>query len=386
MQYRKVGKLDWKASALGFGCMRLPVIGEDSGNINQDEAARMIRHAIDAGVNYVDTAYMYHEGKSEVAVGIALQDGYREKVMLADKSPIWEIEEPDDYDRILDLQRERLGVDTIDFYLMHALDRKSWKTVQEFNLIERAEEARADGRIRHIGFSFHDHLDVFKEIVDGYDSWDFCQIQYNYMDTDFQAGRAGLKYAAERGLGVIIMEPLRGGRLTKDLPALRPIWATMASERTPADWALQWLWNQPEVSFVLSGMSTMQHVEENLASAAASKVGLLTEEDLKVIAKVRATFESLSPIDCTQCQYCMPCPHGVNTPLNFEVYNRVAMYDYLKGGKWDYENRIMDAEKAANCIQCEECLPKCPQNIEISTWMPIVDDVLANDAPYQIEV
>ena len=386
MQYRKIGKLDWKASALGFGCMRLPVIDDDVAHIDQPMTTKMIRHAIDEGLNYVDTAYMYHDGKSETAVGIALKDGYREKVMLASKSPVWLIKEPDDYDRLLDEQRERLQVETIDFYLMHSLDSKNWKIVREMNLIERAEEARADGRIRYIGFSFHDNLELFKEIVDAYDGWDFCQIQYNYMDTEFQAGRAGLHYAAERGLGVIVMEPLRGGRLTKDLPALRPIWSGVADERTPADWALQWLWSQPEVSLALSGMSTMDQVRENLASADASQVGLLSMEELKVIDRVRATMESLSPIDCTQCGYCMPCPHGVNIPLNFEVYNRVAMYDYLGGGKWDYANRIPEREKAANCIQCEECLPKCPQNIEISTWMPVVDDVLANDAPYQTSV
>jgi Predicted oxidoreductases of the aldo/keto reductase family len=245
MQYRSFGKLDWQVSALGFGCMRLPIIGENSAQIDQEKTSEMIRHAIDAGVNYFDTAYVYHEGNSEGALGRALQDGYREKVRIATKLPVFNVEATSDFDRMLDEQLRRLGTDVIDFYLLHALDQRKWDKVLKLNLLREAEDALADGRIRCLGFSFHDNLEVFKQIVDGYDKWTFCQIQYNYMDTEFQAGKAGLQYAAGKGLAVVIMEPLRGGRLAADLPAARPIWAQAERQRTPADWALQWLWSQP---------------------------------------------------------------------------------------------------------------------------------------------
>ncbi len=383
MQYRKFGKLDWQVSALGFGCMRLPTLDGKSGNIDQAKTTEMIRRAIDAGMNYIDTAYPYHEQMSETALGKALEDGYRKRVCIATKSPIWLVNKTSDFDTLLDEQLKRLQTDVIDFYLIHALNRPRWKKMQELGLLQRAEAALADGRIRYLGFSFHDSLEVFKNIVDGYDGWTFCQIQYNYMDTDFQAGTEGLHYAASKGLGVVVMEPLRGGKLAKDLPAVEPIWLSAVKKRKPADWALQWLWHQPEVSLVLSGMSTLEQVEENLESANISRPGLLNADELELISKVRETVEGLSPIPCTDCDYCLPCPNGVNIPLNFEVYNRVAMYDDLKHSKFEYKNWIPDDQKAACCIQCEECLPKCPQNIPISSWMPVVNDVLSLDHPYE---
>jgi len=386
MKYRKFGKLDWQVSALGFGCMRLPVIGKENANIDQEETTAMIRRAIDAGLNYVDTAYPYHDGMSEVALGKALMDGYREKVRIATKSPIWLIKKPEDFDTYLAEQLKKLQTDVIDFYLIHGLDQARWEKVLEMGVLQRAETAINDGRIRYLGFSFHDSLDVFKQIVDGYDGWTFCQIQYNYMDTEFQAGTEGLKYAASKGLAVVIMEGLRGGRLAKTFPAVKSIWSTEGAKWKPAGWALQWLWNQPEVSVVLSGMHTMNVVEEDLDYADISGTGSLNEGDLKLINKVRNAMEYLNPIPCTSCQYCMPCPNGVNIPLNFEMYNRVSTYNELKKSKFEYENWTLESEKAARCIQCDECLPKCPQSIPISTWMPIVDDVLANDREYVTSV
>ena len=382
MQYRKFGKLDVQISALGFGCMRLPVIDGKSGNIDQAEANRMIRHAIDHGVNYIDTAYGYHEGTSETAVGKALQDGYREKVNLATKLPVWLVNETADFDKLLNEQLSRLQTDHIDFYLMHALHRDSWRKVVDLGLLQRAEAALADGRIRHIGFSFHDKLEVFKEIVDGYDKWDFCQIQYNYMDIENQAGTEGLRYAASKGLGVVIMEPLLGGKLARTIPALTPIWETAAVKRSSADWALQWLWNQPEVSLLLSGMSTMQQVEENLASAAKSGVGTLREEEATLIASVREKLKAISPIPCTACEYCLPCPNGVAIPRNFAVYNEGAMYNDADNARGAYKRWIPDEAKAANCIQCQECESKCPQKIAISDWMPVVEEVLGLGREY----
>jgi hypothetical protein len=384
MQYRTFGKLDWQPSALGFGCMRLPIIGDDSSQIDQDQTTQMIRTAIDAGVNYFDTAYVYHGGKSEVALGIALQGGLREKVRIATKLPVFNVKQTDDFDRMLDEQLNRLQTDTIDFYLLHALDAGKWQKALDLGLLKEAEDALADGRIQHLGFSFHDNLPAFKTIVDGYDHWSFCQIQYNFMDVEYQAGRAGLKYAAKKGLAVVIMEPLRGGKLAAEIPAAQVLWNTSSVKRTPVDWALQWLWNQPEVSLVLSGMSNLQQVQENLVSASNSKVGLLNEGELALVERVRETMLGLSPVDCTRCEYCLPCPQGVNIPRVFDYYNRVAVYNDLEGTREGYRMFVDDVQKASNCIQCEECLPKCPQNLPISDWMPVIDGVFMNGQPYRV--
>lgn len=386
MQYRKFGKLDVQISALGFGCMRLPVIDGDSGKIDQAEATRMIRYAIDQGVNYIDTAYGYHEKTSEIAVGKALQDGYRQKVYLATKLPVWLVNERGDFDTLLNEQLGKLQTDHVDFYLMHALNRDSWKKVVDLDLLGRAEAALSDGRIRYIGFSFHDTLDTFKTILDGYDRWDFCQIQYNYMDIENQAGTAGLQYAASKGIGVVIMEPLLGGKLARNIPALDPIWETITPKRTPADWALQWLWNQPEVSVVLSGMSTMPQVEENIRSAACSGVDAVTVEEQAAISSAREKLRQLSPIPCTKCGYCLPCPNGVNIPRNFEAYNEGAMYNDHDNARRTYKQWISDAAKAAQCIQCQQCEDKCPQKIAISEWMPIVEEVLGLGRPYKMHL
>lgn len=382
MQYRKFGQLDINVSALGFGCMRLPTIDGKSGNIDQAEATRMIRHAVDQGVTYIDTAYGYHERNSEIAVGKALQDGYRQKVNLATKLPVWLVNETADFDRLLNEQLGKLQTDHVDFYLFHALNKGSWQKVLDLNLLERAEAALADGRIRHIAFSFHDTLETFKQIIDGYQNWSMCQIQYNYMDINNQAGTEGLQYAASKGLGVVVMEPLLGGKLARRIPALEPIWEPASIKRSPADWALQWLWSQPEVSVALSGMSTMQQVEENLISAGQAQAGQLTGSELDIIATVRETLMKLSPIPCTKCEYCLPCPNGVNIPRNFDVYNQGAMYHDHENARRGYKNWIPDDAKAANCIQCQECEDKCPQKINISQWMPVVEEVLGLGRDY----
>jgi predicted aldo/keto reductase-like oxidoreductase len=250
MQYRNFGKLDWKASALGFGCMRFPTADGDrlSPNIDEAEALRMVHHAIDNGVNYLDTAYPYHGGQSEIVVGKALQGGYREKVKLATKLPVWLVESPADFDRLLNEQLAKLQTDHIDFYLLHALSGPRWRDiVLKHGLLERAEAALADGRIRHLGFSFHDEYEAFEEIVNGTDLWSFCQIQYNYMDTESQAGVRGLKLAASKGLAVVVMEPLMGGRLADPPKDILEAMNHFPTRRSPVEWALQWLWDQPEV-------------------------------------------------------------------------------------------------------------------------------------------
>ncbi len=380
MQIRRFGRLDWKVSALGFGCMRLPTTG-DNKDIDEPEATRMLRYAIDHGVNYVDTAYTYHGGNSERFVGRALKGGYRQKVKLATKLPCWLVKASEDFNMYLNEQLEKLQDEHIDFYLLHALNEKNWHNVRDLGVLEWAERAIADGRIGHLGFSFHDKYEVFQEIVDAYDRWTFCQIQYNYMDVENQAGTRGLKYAASRGMGVVIMEPLLGGRLVDPPAPIQELWETAPRRRTPVDWALQWLWNQPEVSVVLSGMSAMDHVRENVACADTAGTHVLTTEELALVGRVRAKYRELCPIPCTRCGYCMPCPNGVDIPRNFEAYNEGVMYAKPDHARQAY-TWIPEDERASACVQCRECEELCPQGIPISEWMPIVHEVLGEGKPY----
>ena len=380
MQYRTFGRLDWRPSALGFGAMRLPILDDDPAQIDEPEATRMVRYAIDHGVNYVDTAYPYHRENSERFLGRALQDGYRERIKLATKMPCWKIEKPDDFDRYLDEQLEKLQTDHIDFYLLHGLNEKRWSDMDSLGVLRWAEGAIASGRIGHLGFSFHDKLDVFKQIVDASDLWLFCQIQYNFMDVEYQAGTEGLRYAADRGLAVVVMEPLRGGQLTKSIPpSIQDLWDAAPVQRSPAEHALQWVWNQPEVSVVLSGMSTFEQVQENVASADRSGAGTLAPEGLKVYARVREAYEELCPIPCTACKYCLPCPSGVNIPRVFEIYNDAIMYDSMERGQMVYENFMSEDERGNLCIECGECLDKCPQQIEIPDWLKKAHEVLCQN-------
>jgi len=382
MQYRQFGDLDWQASVLGFGCMRFPVRGGNSADIDEPEATRMLHYAIDHGVNYIDTAHPYHDGNSEWVVGRALRGGYRERVRLATKVPCWMVERPEEFDEYLNGQLEKLQTDSVDFYLLHALREKSWRKARGMNVLEWLDGAIADGRIRHAGFSFHDSYGLFREIVDAYDGWTFCQIQYNYMDVEHQAGTRGLKYAASRGLAVVVMEPLLGGKLVHPPQSIQKLWDGAAHQRTPVDWALQWLWNQPEVSVVLSGMSTMEQVEENVASADASGVGRLEAEDLALVDEVRELYRELCPIPCTECGYCMPCPNGVNIPRNFHLYNQGVIYEKpeLARGSYGY---VSPEQQASACVQCGECEELCPQGIPISEWMPSVHEVLGEGKPYE---
>jgi predicted aldo/keto reductase-like oxidoreductase len=380
MQYRKFGGLDWQVSALGFGCMRFPTTGKHE-DIDEPEATRMLRYAIDHGVNYVDTAWTYHGGNSERVVGRALKDGYREKVRLATKLPCWLVKSAEDFDRMFNEQLTRLQTDQIDFYLLHQLDKGSWHKVRDLGVVEWASKLLGDGRVRYLGFSFHDEFDVFKEIVDAHD-WTFCQIQYNYIDIEHQAGTKGLRYAAAKGMAVVIMEPLLGGRLVNPPQPVQALWDGAPTKRTPADWGLQWLWNQPEVSVVLSGMSAMQQVEENVASAGRSSVNSLPAAELALIDQVRVKYSELCPIPCTRCRYCMPCPNGVDIPRNFELYNGCVNYLSPDVARLEYNDWLAEEARASACIQCRECEEKCPQKIPISEWMPVIQRVLGENQPY----
>ncbi len=374
MQYRDFKGLDWKPSALGFGAMRLPYKGDERGEIIADEATEMIRYAIHHGVNYIDTAWPYHDKKGEEFVGKVLKDGYREKVKLATKLPSWEIKEREDPDEYFEKQLEKLEVEKIDFYLLHALSAKSWKKYKELDIFNWLEEKREEGKIDYIGFSFHDDLDLFKEIVDSHD-WDFCQIQYNYFDQKFQAGKEGLRYASSKGMGVIIMEPLRGGMLAKEPPAvIKEIWNESERDWNPVEWALRWLWDQEEVSLVLSGMSTMEQVKEDVEIASDSRIGVLAEEDINLVDRVAEKFRELSPVDCTGCNYCVPCPNGVAIPHNFALYNQAEIYDEYEEKKKSY-CKMKDKSKAGSCVRCGKCEEHCPQELPIM-------DILSETAEY----
>lgn len=375
MRYRTFGRLQWQPSALGFGMMRLPILENDPGRIDEPLATQMLHYAIDHGVNYVDTAYGYHRGNSEAFVGRALQGGYREKVRLATKLPCWLVKEQDDFDRYLDEQLQRLQSEKVDFYLLHALNQESWQRMRDLRILERAERALADGRIGAIGFSFHDRYEVFQEIIDAYDGWTFCQIQYNYMDEENQAGRRGLEYAAGKGLGVVVMEPVRGGQLANPPPAIQELWDSAPRQRSPAEWALQWVWNHPEVSLLLSGMSTMEQVRENIASAERSGPGTLSVEELALIARVRDMYRRLAPIPCTGCEYCQPCPSGVKIPRIFEIYNEAIMYGTPEQARMFY-GWLKEEERADRCAACGECEDKCPQDIAITEWLDRVHQAL----------
>ena len=376
MQYRTFGQLDWEVSVLGFGAMRLPVVSDDPEKIDEVEATRMLRAAIDGGVNYVDTAYPYHQGTAEAFVGRALRDGYRQRVRVATKLPCWLVEEAADFDRYLDEQLERLQVEKVDFYLLHALNETFWPKLRDLNVLDWAERAMADGRIGHLGFSFHDKYEVFQEIVDAYDGWSLCQIQYNYVDIEYQAGTRGLGYAAGKGLAVVVMEPIRGGLLARcPPPPIAELWDSAPRRRTPADWALQWVWDHPDVSVVLSGMSTMEQVRQNLASAACCGPGTLSADELAVIARVRDKYRELAPIPCTYCKYCLPCPSGVNIPRILELYNEALMYGDLETSRRMY-GWLKEEERADACAQCGDCEELCPQSIGIIDWLATAHELL----------
>ncbi len=381
MQYRKFGKLDWKVSALGFGAMRLPTTSPDPASVDVAESIRMIRYAIDHGVNYVDTAYPYHAGQSERTVGQALKDGYREKIRLATKLPARMVESAQDFDHFFNEQLERLQTKKIDFYLLHGLNKELWPKVRDLGVLRWAEKQMASGRIGYLGYSFHDEYPVFKGIVDGYDNWTFCQIQYNYVDVNSQAGRRGVEYAAGKGMAIVVMEPIRGGRLSRKPPdEVASLWSTVPKKRSQAEWALLWVWDQPEISLALSGMTKMEQVVENVAIADRSGVGVLTAEELAIINKVREAYKSAYPIPCTACGYCQPCPNGVAIPRILEMYNEAIVYGELRMGRNRYAGQgpggLKPEERADNCEVCRECEEACPQKIPVSDWLKKAHDLL----------
>lgn len=374
MLYRSMPRGDRKLSILGFGCMRLPLTQE--GTIDEGLAEEMLCTAIDGGVNYVDTAWPYHNGESEPFVGKALEGTYRKKVSLATKLPIWEVTSRDDMERIIDEQLLRLRTDHVDYYLMHNFNEQRWENFRHLGFEKFLEKAQEEGKIRKVGFSFHDQLPLFKTIADAY-TWDFCQIQYNYMDQNYQAGTEGLRYAASKKMGVIIMEPLRGGKIAENVPpSVQKIWDSASVRRSPVEWALRWLWNIPEITLVLSGMSTLEHVRENLKIASQGTPKSLQEEELRLIDRAAEEYARRMVYPCTSCGYCLPCPQGVRIPECLNHYNSAFMFDDLERAR--FNNRVMlnETSRASACINCGACVPKCPQHIPIPEALAKVRELL----------
>jgi predicted aldo/keto reductase-like oxidoreductase len=376
MQYRKVPKNGDQLSALGFGAMRLPT---RMGRIDEERAMRQIRSAIDQGVNYIDTAVPYHGGESERFIGRALQDGYREKVRLATKLPPPSVKTRDDMDRILDIQLKKLKTDHIDYYLLHGLNDGQWKKMLDLGVLEFLDKAKAAGKIRNAGFSFHGDGRTFKEIIDAYD-WVFCQIQYNFLDETNQAGTEGLRYAASKNIAVMVMEPLRGGMLATKLPKeVEEIYRRAVPQRSAAEWALRWVWNHPEVTVVLSGMNDEKHIAENLKTCEDALPDSMTPAELATIEAVAASYRRLVKVGCTGCAYCMPCPSGVNIPMCFAQYNDYHMGNSLMARGF-YGMMLMGGmgtkADASLCTSCGKCAKACPQHIAIPSELKKVNSTL----------
>ncbi|MDR1727894.1 MAG: aldo/keto reductase [Acidobacteriota bacterium] len=374
MRYQKLGKANLEeASILGFGAMRLPMVGDPDGlagfdpkiPIDEARADKMIQLALDKGINYFDTAYGYHGGKSELYVGKVLHP-VRNRVMIASKLPVWNIGKTEDFERVFSEQLGKLQTDYLDVYLVHSLNSVHWEKMKRLGVLEFMDGLKKSGRIRAAGFSFHDEIKVFKQIVDAWD-WDVTQIQYNFYDQDYQAGREGLKYAADRNIGVIVMEPLRGGKLVSKIPAeVQKIWDGAAVKRTPAEWGMRWVWNQPEVSVALTGSSTLEQLAENIGMVKDAEPGSLTPEELALFDQARAIYRAKLKIDCTSCAYCMPCPNGVDIPSNFQLYNEIFLFDDKEFSPFFYNNLMEKSQQASNCVECGACEEKCPQKIPIA--------------------
>ena len=361
MNYRKLGKTGLTVSALGLGCMRFPT--GKNGRTDEDYAAKMIRQAVDNGINYMDSAWNYHGGRSEVILGKALQDGYREKVFIATKCPMSRMRSAADFDNTLNEQLGRLQTDTIDLYMFHGLERYSFdEKVVKFGLLDNMKRARDEGKIRFIGFSFHDGYDSFMHILDGFD-WDFCQVQMNYIDVEYQATLKGVKQAGERGIGVIAMEPLLGGRLANPQPNVLEM---LNSSKSPVEWALDFLWNIPEMGLVLSGMSSLEQLEQNIEYASRSSVGMLSDGDVEMLMRARDAYNGLILINCTRCRYCMPCPADIDISRALKAYNTTATAS-VEEAKAYYDRQVTVG--ASSCIQCKKCEEVCPQHLQVSDAM-----------------
>lgn len=370
MKYRVFPKINVKSSVLGFGCMRLPVQDTENHPIDRPEAIAMIRHAIDNGVTYVDTAYFYHSEESEVVVGLALQDGYREKVNLATKLPLGKVETYDDMEKLLDTQLSRLQTDHVDFYLLHACNASSFARVKALGALDFLDDMKKKGKIINAGFSFHDDAAAFREIIDSYD-WDFAQVQMNVLDEFNQATMDGVRYAASKNIGLVVMEPLRGGALTVRMPEeIKEIYKKTSYNRTEAEWAFRWVYDKSEFITILSGMSTREQLDENLQIFDKAEANCLKEDEIETLTSIRKAYEARIRVGCTGCEYCVEgCPAEIKIPEIFRPYDNAAMFDTLPSYYERYRKEIVENK----CLKCGACEAVCPQHIEIRKWLDVIN-------------
>lgn len=377
MKYRKLTGTDYEPSILAFGCMRMPVIDGKYGDIDETKAIEMIRYALDHGINYIDTAYPYHEGNSEIVVGKALKDGYREKAILVTKNPTWLIEKYEDFEKYLDEQLEKLGVEYLDIYLLHALSKDRWAKIYDLGCLKFLDEMKAKGKIKAAAFSVHDDYDFFKKTIDSY-QWHMAMIQMNYKDIDEQTTVKAIEYAEEKGVNIAIMEPLKGGQLANLPKSITNLWDD-GLEITPVERAFRWAANFKNVKVILSGMSTLDQMKENIELADRLEANILSEAEKQVYLKVKETIESRAQIPCTDCKYCMPCPAGVNIPGNFTQFNKAHMYEDVDYAAYVYQNKYKEEQRASACIECGKCEPQCPQNIKIIERLKEVHNTLSKE-------
>ena len=378
METRVIGKNKQQTSLFGVGCMRFPTQAGPDGKsvVDECEAIRMIRYAIDNGVTYFDTGYHYHGGQSEVILGKALADGYRERALVATKMPLWDVNTAADFTRIFEEQRQRLQTDCFDFYLLHALNDNLWQKALKLGVLDFLDGLRQTGKIRQVGFSFHDELPVFKKIIDSYD-WDMCQIQLNILDVDYQAGLAGLEYAAARDIDVVIMEPLRGGALAHKIPSdIAAVWKGASIQRSPVEWAFRWLYNFSQVKVILSGVSDMAQLKDNIRIFSEAGAGSMTGAEQDLVSQVQKLYQQKIKVGCTACNYCMPCPFDVDIPGVFGIYNGAYLFDDLAGSRSSYSRLKENGHAADLCTACGQCESVCPQNIQIIAMLAQAHQVL----------
>ena len=364
MQYRNFGKLGIKGSAFGLGCMRFNGPASGDSIIDEEKAVSLIRRAIDGGVTYLDTAYVYLDRTSEIVLGKALQDGYRDKVTIATKMPMEEVHNREEMEALLEEELKKLQTDHIDFYLMHGINREKWEYFKSIGAPEFFEEKKREGRIRYKCFSFHGPYEEFEYIIRDYD-WDMVQIQYNFMDIENQAGTKGLELAGELGIPVVIMEGLLGGRLAKAPENVQALYDAFPVKRSPVEWAFRWLCDHPQIATVLSGCNEEEQVDDNLRIFDTVAPGIMTEEEHQLMADVRQAYLSLTKIGCTGCGYCMPCPNGVNIPGIFSVWNNMSLYGIDPKKDFHFNNILKAGETADKCVQCGACEAVCPQHLNI---------------------
>lgn len=355
--------IDRESSALGFGCMRLPT---KEGKIDEEKAIAMIRHAIDSGVRYIDTAYPYHGGESEMVVGKALRDGYRERVILTTKLPVWAVKEYDDMMRILDEQLEKLQTDHVDFYLLHAMNNERFEFMSKLDYKKFYSEALSQGKIRYPGFSFHDNAETFLRILNDYD-WKMCQVQMNILDDENQATLEGIRAAGRKGTGVVIMEPLRGGVLANPPTNVKAVYDAFGEERSAVEWAFRYLYTMPEVVTILSGMSTPEQLDDNLRIFDRATRDELTADEQKLYRDVKAAYMSRIKTRCTGCAYCQPCPMGVKIPNLFRGYDEALLFDH--SFEQGYQRLADEKADASLCVKCRKCERACPQHLPITDYL-----------------